>query len=310
LFKGEVLVFEDNKMNQQVVIEHLAKVGLNAEIAENGLEGIEKVKQRQEKGEKPFDLIFMDIQMPVMDGIEATPKIIALGSGTPIVTMTANVLSADRAIYEKLGMIDYLGKPFTARELWDCLLRHLKPVSFEDTKDDDDILQNKLKADFAKDNQDKFGEIARAVVAGDITLAHRLAHTIKSNAGLIGKTRLQKAAAEVESALKNGKSLEADMNIFQYELNKVLDELKPFLDEAAASVQLEISGETIDAEAARELFDKLEPLLNSGSPECLKLIDDLRGIPGSEKLIEYMEELYFGDAAKILAELKGGLDIV
>jgi CheY-like chemotaxis protein len=73
LFEGEILVFEDNKMNQQVSTEHLARVGLNTEIAENGLIGIKKVKQRIEKGEKPFDLIFMDIQMPVMDGIEATP---------------------------------------------------------------------------------------------------------------------------------------------------------------------------------------------------------------------------------------------
>jgi CheY-like chemotaxis protein len=154
VFEGEILVFEDNKMNQQVIIEHLERVGLKTDIAENGNIGLEKVKWRIEKGEKPYDLIFMDIQMPVMDGIEAAPKIAALGSGTPIVTMTANVLSADIDLYKKLGMADYLGKPFTAKELWGCLLRHLQPVSFELSKDDEDILLNKLKADFVKTNQD------------------------------------------------------------------------------------------------------------------------------------------------------------
>jgi len=309
MFTGEVLVFEDNKMNQQVIIEHLARVGLNTEIAENGLMGIEKVKQRVEKGDKPFDLIFMDIQMPVMDGIEATPKIIALGSGTPVVAMTANVLTADKKLYQKLGMTDYLGKPFTYKELWHCLLRHLQPVSFEVSEDEDDTLQNKLKADFVKSNQDILGEITRAVESGDITLAHRLAHTIKSNAGLIGRTGLQKAAAEVESAFRNGRPSDAPMRIFQYELNKALNELKPFLDEAAGYVQPEISGD-IDTEAAKELFDKLEPLLKSGSLESLKLINGLRGIPGSGELIDRMEELYFGDAVKVLAKLKENMGIV
>jgi len=303
-FEGEILVFEDNKMNQQVINEHLARVGLKTEFAANGLEGIEIIKQRIEKGKKPFDLIFMDIQMPVMDGIEATPKIIALGTRTPVVTMTANVLSADMELYKKLGMVDYIGKPFTAKELWGCLLRHLRPVGFEDSEDNEDILQSKLKADFAKSNQDMFFEIKKAIDAGDIKLAHRLAHTVKSNAGLIGKTKLQKAAADVESALKDGKHSETEMNIFQYELNKVLDELKPIFDEAADPAPFETSGKTLDTEAARALFDKLEPLLASGNPECLKLIDDLRGLPGTEVLIAHMEDFYFGGALKTLLKLK------
>ena len=165
MFQGDVLVFEDNKMNQQVIIEHLARVGLNVEIAENGLIGIDKVKQRIEKKEKPYDLIFMDIQMPVMDGIEATPKVIELGSGTPVVTMTANVLSADMQLYNKLGMVDYLSKPFTAKELWGCLLRHLQPVNFEASEDEDNILQNKLKIDFIKSNKGVSGEITGAIDA-------------------------------------------------------------------------------------------------------------------------------------------------
>jgi CheY-like chemotaxis protein len=248
----------------------------------------------------------MDIHMPVMDGVEATQKIIALGSSTPVVAMTANVLSGDRRLYKKIGMIDYLGKPFTSKELWRCLLRHFEPVSFVDSQDNDDILQKKLKADFAKSNQGIFGEIESAINNDDITLAHRLAHTIKSNAGLIGKTDLQKVADDVESALKGGQNLvtDAQMNIFHYELNKVLDELKLLIATATKAAQSDNTGDTLDAEAARKLFDELEPLLSSGNPECLRLIGDLRGIPDSKELIEQMEDFYFGDAVKTLAALK------
>jgi HPt (histidine-containing phosphotransfer) domain-containing protein len=137
-----------------------------------------------------------------------------------------------------------------------------------------------------------------------MTLAHRLVHTLKSNAGFIGKTKLQKAATEVENALKNGDGSETIMNIFRHELNKVLDELKPFLEAALNSAPLENIGEPLDAEAADALLTNLELFLSQGSPECLRLADELRRVPGSEKLIAQMEDFYFGDASKTLIELK------
>jgi CheY-like chemotaxis protein len=304
MFEGVVLVVEDNNMNQQVATEHLAKVGLKSEIAENGLEGLEKIKRRIESGDKPYDLIFMDIHMPVMDGIEATPKIIALGSGTPIVAISANVMSEEREIYRKLGMADYLGKPYTSQELWHCLLRHLQPVSFEDFEDTGDILQNKLKTEFIKNNQDKFDEITNAIESGDIVLAHRLAHTIKSNAGLIGMTDLQKAAADVESVLKSGNSRvsEVQMSLLQFELDVVLKELTPFLDET--EILPETSQPPLDTDATRELFNKLEPMLHDSNIECVDLISELQRIPGTEELIEQMEDFNFIAAAKILVALR------
>ncbi|MDR0443682.1 MAG: response regulator, partial [Treponema sp.] len=128
-FDGEVLLCEDNKMNQQVISEHLARVGLRTVVAENGSEGIEAVRSRKQNGEKRFDLIFMDIHMPVMDGLEAAAEIIKLDIGTPIIAMTANIMSDDREQYIVNGMSDCVGKPFTSQELWSCLLRHLTPVN-------------------------------------------------------------------------------------------------------------------------------------------------------------------------------------
>ncbi|MCL2473062.1 MAG: ATP-binding protein, partial [Treponema sp.] len=180
LFNGEILVCEDNQMNQRVITEHLSKVGLSAEIAENGQEGIDKVRSRAESGARPYDLIFMDIHMPVMDGMEAAPKILTLNTGTPIVAMTANIMAEDRELYKTAGMIDYLGKPFTSQELWRCLLKHIKPTGFTDVSKEqsaekDTELHLELKRDFAKNNKTRFEEIKNAITGSDIKTAHRLA---------------------------------------------------------------------------------------------------------------------------------------
>ena len=163
-------------MNQDVVCGHLARVGLQTVIAENGKAGLDMVAERKNSGEKPFDLIFMDMFMPVMDGLEAASKITALNTGAPIVAMTANVMSNDIDSYRKYGMVDYLSKPFTTQELWRCLLKYLKPLRGADKAadadrgrgvggdvdvgvdvdvdgDGDDGLMVQLKADFVRRNQ-------------------------------------------------------------------------------------------------------------------------------------------------------------
>jgi len=307
-FKGEVLVCEDNPMNQKVIINHLHRVGLNVEIAENGYEGIMKVQARFDKGVKPFDLILMDIHMPVMDGLEAAPKIIQMGTGTPIVAMTANIMADDRELYKTAGMDDYVGKPFTSQELWRCLLKYFKSVSFtsaDENKKIDTELQKQLKTDFVTNNQSRFNEIKNALDTNDITLAHRLVHTLKSNAGLIGKTALQKAAVKVEAALKGGENRVTDeqINVLQIELSSALDDLSPYLAEAAGYTQPDTTA-NFDAVIVRKVLEELEPLLNSGNPECLKMIDDLRGLPGSGELIRQMEDYDFDAAANALLELK------
>ena len=128
-FDGLILICDDNPMNQMVICEHLAQIGLKAVVAENGKMGVDIVQERGQKGEKPFDLIFMDIFMPGMDGMEAASAINALNTGTPIVAMTANIMASDLENYRKNGMPDYIGKPFTSQELWRILLKYLVPVN-------------------------------------------------------------------------------------------------------------------------------------------------------------------------------------
>ena len=328
-FEGEVLLCEDNVMNQQVICEHLARVGLKTVVAENGKIGVEMVKDRKEKGEKQFDLIFMDMHMPVMDGLEASARILELKTGVPIVAMTANIMSSDWEIYKESGMSDCVGKPFTSQELWRCLMKYLTPLNMDDANvsaqesglieadgkfENDSYLENDLKFQnnlqlmFAKSNQNKYEEIVKALGEGDIKLAYRLAHTLKSNAGQIDKFSLQKAAAEIEDQLKDGKNevAQKQLALLKEELNAALEQI------AAQTVSQQNVSQTrdtspLDSQSAIELLEKLEPMLIAGNSECLDLIDSMYRIPGSEKMIELIEDFDFEQAEAVLAELREGL---
>ena len=310
VFAGEVLLCEDNKQNQQVLCEHLARVGLKTLVAENGKEGVERVQNRMRLGEAPFDLIFMDIQMPVMDGLEAAAKIMALGTGIPIVAMTANIMSHDRERYRQSGIQDCLGKPFTLQELWCCLLQYFTPVSWQAVNETrraqgDAALQYKLMKGFVRANQSKCSEIVKAIEVNDRKLARRLVHTLKGNAGLLGQTRLQEAAGDVERLLEDAKHPvpPAHMGVLDAALRAALKEFGALLDESAPH-QATARPTAFNAQRARELLEIVAPLLDSGNPECLQYIDDLRVIPGSEKLILQMEDFDFEPALATLAALQ------
>ncbi|MCL2096354.1 MAG: PAS domain-containing protein, partial [Oscillospiraceae bacterium] len=206
-FDALILICDDNPMNREVICGHLSRIGIRTETAENGREGVEIVRGRIERGEKPFDLIFMDMFMPVMDGIEAAEKISEFNTGAPIVAMTANIMSGELEKYKKHGMPDCLGKPFTSHELWRVLLKYLEPVSSEpiggfDSADEE--TRRRLEINFVKNNRTICEEILNAAAAGDMKLAHRLAHTLKGNAGPIGKNELKNAAYELEHLPKDG----------------------------------------------------------------------------------------------------------
>jgi len=106
---------------------------------------------------------------------------------------------------------------------------------------------------------------------------------------------------------KNGRNCitETQMNSLQTELSAVLEDLKPYLAETEVQVQPDAAG--FDVGKANELIKELQPLLESGNPDCLKMINGLRLIPGSGKLISKMEDFYFVAAVEALQELKENL---
>ena len=233
-FDGKkVLLVEDNEFNQEVAMETLADFGLHVDLAVNGRDAIKKLNQAN------YDLVLMDIQMPEMDGLEATTLIrkIPGKAELPIVAMTANVLDEDREQCLAAGMCDFLGKPFEPQELQQILQRWLHtpmaknqpaspsteqapqrptdelPASIPGLDMEDGLRRVLGKRDryrlylsrFVEEQSDTAEQLADLLATSDkLTDAMRLIHTIKGMSGQIGAKQLYAVASEFEAALRKG----------------------------------------------------------------------------------------------------------
>jgi two-component system, sensor histidine kinase and response regulator len=135
---ARVLVVEDHIINQQVAVAILRRVGVVAEVAGNGQAAVDLFMAAADTGQPIFDAVLMDIEMPVMDGAEATRRIRAWEasrpvsavphpSSIPIIAMTAHALTGDREACLAVGMNDYIAKPIDERELYAALVKWIKP---------------------------------------------------------------------------------------------------------------------------------------------------------------------------------------
>jgi PAS domain S-box-containing protein len=211
-----VLLVEDNEINQQVALELLERAGAIADLAVNGAEAVRQI------GEEHYDLVLMDMQMPVMDGLEAT-RLIRLLPGpvrsTPIVAMTANAMAEDRQRCLDAGMDDHIGKPVDVRKLHEVLARwtgrHAQPAEVPRAPDDIDFdeairrladsrslweraAKRYLETPLAADS------IGESIVAGERALARRIAHNLKGVAATLGLFGLSRFAGSVEHDLADG----------------------------------------------------------------------------------------------------------
>ena len=163
----------------------------------------------------------------------------------------------------------------------------------------DSELRQRLVQYFVKNNKAKYSEINAAISGGDIKLAHRLVHTLKTNAGQLGLSNLQIAAEAVEWQLRDGVTIlePEQMETLERELNVALEELWPQVVEPAPPIQTN----PLDADEIQKIIADVMPLLEIGSPECMKYIKSLRRIQGGEELVRLIEDMDFDVA---LAELK------
>ena len=157
IFNANILVAEDNIINQKLIKHILSEHGINVELANNGLEAFEKRRSGS------YDLIFMDIQMPVMDGIESTREIIDYEkdenlSHVPIVALTANALKGDREIFLGEGMDEYISKPIETTELLYVLNKFLASKSKKIDKKEFDKQRDEARSKLTNVKSDKKSE--------------------------------------------------------------------------------------------------------------------------------------------------------
>ena len=237
LIGSRVLVVDDHRINQEVAREILEQAGIEVQIAANGAEALDRVVARGEE----YDVVLMDLQMPHMDGYEATRRLRAIDrfAELPIVAMTANAMAGERERCLAAGMNDYVSKPIDLGELFQALARWTRragstassstassvagePVGpatgLEGPGTGEAIdaaealrrlggnraLFDRLLRGFGPDAQAALEAIGEALERGDRTAVGNRAHALKGTAGNLGAMAVHAAAATIEDRVRAG----------------------------------------------------------------------------------------------------------
>jgi CheY-like chemotaxis protein len=324
---AHVLVVEDNVINQEVAREFLEKAGLRVALADNGRLGVEAVRNGQ------FDAVLMDMQMPEMDGLEATRLIRTLPgfAGLPIIAMTAAAMPRDKQACSDAGMSDHVSKPIVPKELLAALVRWIKPREGMDSpalpSPDADFppvagidsrqasvrlagnrpLFMSLLGQMVDKFQGTITELRAAIADGQFEQAARSLHALRGVAGNVSAIEVARVASDAEAAVKDGK---AD------EIPHLLDRLEDALARLfAAIISLPAEKRPRIGSAAPLTPAMLEPLMAALREQDAAALDLFNGVEpaleaahGSEfadRLRTAVDGLHFDAALTQLKTMRG-----
>ena len=240
---ARVLLVEDNLVNQRVAAGLLARRGHQVTLAQNGQEAVERLAH------ETFDLVLMDLQMPVMGGLDATAAIRArermTGQHVRIVAMTAHAMDSDRERCLAAGMDDYLSKPIVPGKLFAMVEQGEKPDTAPVAADkgvtfDEEALRDRLSGDaeliadviraFLQDLPRQLAAIDRAADGGDLGALGVAAHALKGAAGSLAAGALCRAAERLEQAAAGGSAPDAiaAARRAQWEAGRLVDLLRRY----------------------------------------------------------------------------------
>jgi len=298
---ARILLVEDNEINQQVAQELLQNSGFVVDIVVNGLKAVEAIEKTS------YDLVLMDIQMPVMDGYEATREIRKKSKfkKLPIVAMSANAMTQDKEDAMASGMNEHVPKPIDPKQLFGALLKFIEPgerdmpqsvlnrlQSLDDTEPVplDDIegidtetgimrvggnvktYRSVLKK-FSQNQSNAVDEIRKSIDQGDVQLAVRLAHTLKGVSGNIGAMELHEAAKKLESNIDQGK---ADLSDALSDTQKILAALVLAISSMEAPDKPEQRSAKYDPSLIAPLFSDLLELLLDDDTEAAEVVENIK----------------------------------
>lgn len=258
LHQGSLLLVEDNDINQLVAVELLEGFGFHVTLASNGLEALRMMNGTMD-GACPFDMILMDLQMPVMGGRAATLEIrkLPLGKNVPIVAMTADAMVSVREECLAAGMNDFISKPINPNTLLETIEKWLapsrkpspKPVGSLETGDDfqgidvktglsylgdNRILYKELLTMFSSNNEHFVRELKNRLALRETDEAIRMVHSLKGVSGSLGMTRLHVLSQQLQEAIpvsgageidKRIEELSAELTTVSHSINQLINRL-------------------------------------------------------------------------------------
>jgi two-component system, sensor histidine kinase and response regulator len=324
--KGKkILLAEDNQVNQQIALELLNMVGLEVEVVENGLEALSKVRNNK------YDLVLIDLQMPIMDGYEATRRIQSeIDNPPPLIAMTANALESDRKQSEQAGMKGHVAKPVDPENLYRVINRWIGSGHDDVTLPPSDLPQEhsqmptseqlpgldlelslqrsagsvslflKLLDQFQQDQRDAVEQISNAILEGDLDVALRHAHTLKGLAGSIAAGEVQTQAEKVEGLLQDGNNqglLTDELNTLDNQIQNLVVHIQNLPQREEESIQQKQfetlnSEPSVDHKKVYSLLQALEKPLNAREPQTSrKLIDQLTSLQVASPLGNAIQEI-------------------
>lgn len=335
LIGTRMLLVEDNLMNQEVALELLENVGAEVTIANNGQEALEILKN------ETYDVVLMDLQMPVMDGYQATrairrqPKFKKL----PVIAMTANAMSGDREKCLEAGMDDHIAKPINVKQMYATLAKWVqsaapsgkiseqplqpvfKPLDQEPLPGLAGIdvqsalsaiggnksLYKKMLIRFFQTQSNFVVDFESAWAIGDTELATRCAHTIKGLAGTIGAKRLQEACAALESASVDWFNQDVSRRLCAVteELGTVLNSLSTLAEQEATVTDSKTEANNLPLLPVAVLNSLRESASNLDKTGLTSLLDSLRETEPdfAERLKFHAESYRFDLIEEMLAEI-------
>ena len=306
-----ILLVEDDLINQDVARGLFKNIGLVPDIANNGLEAVEKVKSKE------YDLVFMDVHMPEMNGLTATRLIREINccDNLPIIALTASVFAEDRAEALESGMNDFISKPIEPSILFSKLLqwlpektgslaiepslqaesgvdsvdesldiyKYLASFSFIDVQQGLRSVANNMEqyialiGKFFASHRNDSEEIIAALKEGDQEKARRLAHTVKGVSATLGLSPLHQAALQLEAIIKSNdiediSEVESEMNDFVTELSR-LDELLDGIGNIANSNPEDQQDVEYSDSQVIELLQEIAPLLAIADTQAIDIIE-------------------------------------
>jgi PAS domain S-box-containing protein len=317
---AQILLVEDNEINQQVAQELLENSGFFVDIAENGLKAVEAVEA------KDYDIVLMDIQMPVMDGYQATTKIRQNPEFTslPILAMSASAMTQDQEDAVSAGMNDHVPKPVQPHQLFSSLLKWIKPgnrplpeAKLEPASQDalpaselpdqlpgidfvlglsrvvgNQSLYLKLLKKFKKNQESVIAEIKTELQNGELKTAERLAHTVKGVSGNIGAMDLHAAAIVLEAGIKeHGASLADNLiSATQNQLDIVLNSIEKLTEENDNSLPKgEEAASELDMAKIGPILKDLENRIENDDTDAADVLEKLRPLIKDHEMMKKLD---------------------